>query len=124
MGGRVAVRWPLRRHGVGDGKRNAARTRAAYTAAKYQRLQEVKRIYDLKYIFHRNYNIEPAGTPGLRCHLPNSQPNPDGRSEPMVRAAKQPRTKAWSHKTVADVLANRVYLGEVHFARSSPSAVW
>jgi len=35
-------------------------------------------------------------------------------------AAKQPRTQAWSHKTVSDVtvsdvLTNRVYLGEVHF---------
>jgi hypothetical protein len=40
-GGRVAVRWPPRRRGVGDGKRNAARTSAAYTAA----------------------NIEPAGSP-------------------------------------------------------------
>jgi site-specific DNA recombinase len=31
------------------------------------------------------------------------------------RAATKPRTQPWSHKTVADVLTNRVYLGEVHF---------
>ncbi len=31
------------------------------------------------------------------------------------KADTEPRTQPWSHKTVADVLTNRVYLGEVHF---------
>ncbi len=31
------------------------------------------------------------------------------------KADSTPRMQPWSHKTVADVLTNRVYLGEVHF---------
>jgi site-specific DNA recombinase len=31
------------------------------------------------------------------------------------KAVTQPGTQPWSHKTVTDVLTNRVYLGEVHF---------
>jgi site-specific DNA recombinase len=31
------------------------------------------------------------------------------------KADTTPRMQPWSHKTVADVLTNRVYLGEVHF---------
>ncbi len=31
------------------------------------------------------------------------------------KASTEPSAQPWSHKTVADVLTNRVYLGEVHF---------
>jgi site-specific DNA recombinase len=31
------------------------------------------------------------------------------------RADTKPRTQPWSHKTVADILTNRVYVGEIHF---------
>jgi site-specific DNA recombinase len=31
------------------------------------------------------------------------------------KAEAQPRVQPWSHKTVADVLTNRVYLGEINF---------
>jgi FAD/FMN-containing dehydrogenase len=40
------------------------RTRSAFTEANFQRLREVKRSYDPDNVFHRNFNIPPAATPG------------------------------------------------------------
>jgi FAD/FMN-containing dehydrogenase len=42
----------------------AQRTRAAYSAAAYGRLLEVKRRYDPDNVFRSNHNIDPAVRPG------------------------------------------------------------
>ena len=58
---------PVRRYATGGSflnfTKDPARTRSAYTAANYQRLREVRRIYDPDNVFHRNHNIGPAITP-------------------------------------------------------------
>ena len=53
----------------------------------------------------------------LGCRAIAGQLNKAGllRRSAHRKAATQPRTQPWSHKTIADVLTNRVYLGEVHF---------
>ncbi|HET9140730.1 FAD-binding oxidoreductase, partial [Actinophytocola sp.] len=44
--------------------KDPARTPTAFTAANYERLRQVKRTYDPDNVFHRNFNIPPAETPG------------------------------------------------------------
>lgn len=65
----------------------------------------------VKQIFHL-YTRRRLGCRAVATHL-----NERGllrRSAPGKATAQSP-TRPWSHKTVADVLTNRVYLGEVHF---------
>jgi site-specific DNA recombinase len=65
----------------------------------------------VKQIFHL-YTRRRLGCRAVATHL--NEHDLLRRSAP-AKASAQSRLRPWSHKTVADVLTNRVYLGEVHF---------
>ncbi len=68
-------------------------------------------IHIVQEIFHL-YTRRRMGTRAIATHL-----NRQGllRRSAHRKAAEQRQLRPWSHKTVADVLINRVYVGEVHF---------
>jgi site-specific DNA recombinase len=65
----------------------------------------------VKEIFHL-YTRRRLGCRAVATHL-----NERGlwRRCARSKASTEPSTQPWRHKTIADVLTNRVYLGEVHF---------